>query len=163
MAAISGDCQRMALIREGGVVELWDVATGHSRIHHRDSPRVHAMLFSPDGRTLATSSIGLPVTLWDTDSGLERTTIKGHEEFISSMAFSPDCRILATASNDRTIKLWDAADGKELATLSGHTAAVYHIAFSPDGQWLASGGFDKIVRIWDLKPLNRPMRQWRIN
>jgi WD40 repeat protein len=157
-AAISRDCQRLALIREGGVVELWDVATGGTRIHHKDSPRIHAMVFSPDGQTLAISSIGCPVKLWDIDSGRERTTIKGHEEFISSMAFSADGRILATASYDRTIKLWDAADGKELATLSGHAAAVHHIAFSPDGQALASGGFDKIVRIWDLKPLNRTLQ-----
>ena len=158
LAAFSRGCQTLALVRDEGVVELWDVATCHKQFHHKDSLRVHAMIFSPDGQTLATSSVDRAIRLWEIGSGRERTTVAGHDEFISSMAFSHDGRILATASYDRTIKLWNAADGKELATLTGHEAAVYQIAFSPDGLRLASGGFDKIVRIWNLSPLNRSSR-----
>lgn len=158
-AASSRDGQTLAVVRDEGVVELWDVVTGRKRIHHKDSPRVYALIFSPDGQTFATVSMGLPVKLWDTDSGRERTTIKGHEEFVAAIAFSPNGQILATASYDRTIKLWNAVDGNELTTLSGHAAAVHAVAFSPDGQRLASGGFDKVVRIWDLKPINRSLRR----
>jgi WD40 repeat protein len=157
--AISRDFRRVAFLRDPRGVCLLDWETCHERLQIPDSQRISTMAFAPDGRTLATTINGLPVKLWQTESGLEQATFAGHEEYVSSIVFSPDGQILATASYDRLIKLWDTRDGALLRTLVGHTAAVHQIAFSPDGTQLASGGFDKVVRIWDLKPLIRSLRE----
>src|SRR5262245_16428906 len=78
---------------------------------------VYFVTFSPDGKTLASSSSDRTIKLWDVATGKEQTTFKGHAEYVYAVCFSPDGKTLASASRDQTIKLWDVATGKELATL----------------------------------------------
>jgi len=66
--------------------------------------------FSPDGRRIATASFDQTVKVWDTVSGQETLTLKGHTFFVLDVAFSPDGRLIASASFDTTVKLWDARD-----------------------------------------------------
>jgi WD40 repeat protein len=119
---------------------------GDSRLKH--GGWVNAVLFSPDGKTLASGGKDGEVRLWDTATGEQRHTLLGHPEGGASLAFSPDGKTLASGGGDRTIKLWDVATGQEKATLQGHTAGVSGLAFSPDGKTLASGSADQTVRLW---------------
>jgi tetratricopeptide (TPR) repeat protein len=89
------------------------------------------------------------VTIWDSTTGKELFSFKGHDGEVVSVAFSPDGQHLASGSVDRTVKIWDSATGKERLSLKGHAGEVYSVAFSPDGQRLASGSRDKTVKIWD--------------
>ncbi len=81
----------------------------------------------------------------------ERSTFKGHGDYVSSVIFSPDGQTLASGSADKTVKLWDTKTGKELVTFKGHGDRVSSLAFSPDGRTLASGSADKTVRLWEVK------------
>jgi hypothetical protein len=92
------------------------------------------------------------VKLWDSASGQELRTLKGHTAPVWSVAFSRDGTRLASASNDGTVKLWDSASGQELRTLKGH-GTVWSVAFSPDGTRLAAGCNDGTVKMWDARPL----------
>jgi hypothetical protein len=66
------------------------------------------VVFSPDGRRIATSSIDLTIKLWDSTTGQEVLTLRGHTSIVYCLAFSPDGRRLASGSGDWTVRIWDA-------------------------------------------------------
>ncbi|KAG2411924.1 hypothetical protein HFD88_009480 [Aspergillus terreus] len=110
---------------------------------------VESVVFSPDGRLLASGSYDKTVRLWDPATGALQQTLIGHTDSVSSVAFSPDGRLLASGSEDKTIQIWDPATGALQQTLIGHTDSVSSVAFSPDGRLLASGSEDETVRLWN--------------
>jgi energy-coupling factor transporter ATP-binding protein EcfA2 len=130
--------------------------TGHT------SPVV-AVAFSPDGRTLATTSEDYTAGLWDiTDRAHPaRTVTLSHIGTVSAVAFSPDGQILAIPSDDHTEGLWDITDmahPARTATLTGDTSTVYAVAFSPDGHTLATGSGDNTAGLWDITDRAHPAR-----
>ncbi|MEW2558571.1 nSTAND1 domain-containing NTPase, partial [Streptomyces griseorubiginosus] len=133
-----------------GTARLWDVTTGHllrTLPSHLD-PSSPA-LFSPNNRTLATSSNDHAAQLWDVATGHLLHTFTHSGNRVYSEAFSPDGRILAT-SDDDDIELRDAATGRILHSLTGHTNSVEQAVFSPDGHTLATAGADHTARLWDV-------------
>ncbi len=108
---------------------------------------VASVAFSPDGKTLALSTMEHGVRILDSASGETRTFLRAYS---ARVAFSPDGKRLATSSSDRTIRLWDPVTGDEFALFKGHTDWISSVAFSPDDQTLASGSYDGTVRLWDL-------------
>ncbi|MBD1939284.1 hypothetical protein [Microcoleus sp. FACHB-68] len=110
---------------------------------------VYSVIFSPDGKQLATASGDGTVKLWDL-SGKQLATFTAHKVAVTSVIFSPDGKQLATASfDDSTARLWDLS-GKQLATFTGHESSVSSVIFSPDGKQLATASFDDTARLWDL-------------
>src|SRR5438270_431383 len=124
-AIIAGDCRpalafpspkRLILRGLGRIVMLchWkesigrlgNMATGQLRaVLHCAEPIFNQLAYSPDGRTLATTSHSCshcsvrsdPVELWDAESGRRLGTLDGAFE---PTAFSPDSRTLATGGAD---------------------------------------------------------------
>ena len=123
---------------------------------------VMSVAFSPDGKTLASSSNDNTIILWDVASRAPLgQPLTGHSQAVSSVAFSPDGRTLASGSWDNTIILWDISTGKPIGQpLTEHTDRVTSVAFSPDGRTLASGSKDNTIILWDVatrKPISRPL------
>ncbi|MEG4487710.1 WD40 domain-containing protein [Microcoleus sp. D2_18a_B4] len=111
---------------------------------------VRSVIFSPDGKLLATGDTDGIVRLWEASSCREILTCKGHTNVVESVAFSPDGKILASGSYENTIKLWDVKTGECLKVLQAHTGSVMSVTFNPDGNILASGSFDGAIRLWDI-------------
>jgi hypothetical protein len=65
--------------------------------------------FSPNGRTIVTTSADHTARLWDAATGKETSVLRGHEDFVTSAAFSPDGKTVVTASTDHTARLWRTA------------------------------------------------------
>lgn len=111
---------------------------------HLDS--VNDVLFSPDGKIIASSSADGTIKTWRTNGSLIKTLI-GHMGSVNSISFSPDSQVIASASDDNTIKLWRQGIF-QTKTLIGHKQPVDSISFSPDGKFIVSGSWDNTVKLW---------------
>jgi WD40 repeat protein len=98
---------------------VWDAATGRllqTLLGHGSA--VSAVVFSPDGKRLASSSMGRfsprgallqagEVRLWDAGSGRALLTLKHHLAKVRNVSFSAGGRRLASAGYDGTAKVWE--------------------------------------------------------
>jgi WD40 repeat protein len=67
------------------------------------------LVFSRDGRWLASAAADQSIRLWDTTSWTEARVLRGHGDEVHAVAFSPDGATLASGGKDGAIMLWDAA------------------------------------------------------
>jgi len=144
-----------------GVI-LWDVATRrltHSFLGPTNS--VTSLVWSPDGKTLASGSEDKTIIVWDmTTYQPIGTPLTGHTGDINSVAFSPDGKTLASGSDDGTIIVWDVATHQPIDQPLTGTGAIKSVAFSPDGKTLASGSKDGTIILWDMttyQPIDTPL------
>ncbi|KAK3177982.1 hypothetical protein OEA41_000114 [Lepraria neglecta] len=114
---------------------------------HSDS--VNSVVYSHDGKHLASASHDKTVKIWDASDGTCLQTLKGHSYSVSSVVFSYDSKHLASALCDGTVKIWDTINGTCLQTLEGHNEWDRSVVFSHDGKHLASASGDGTVKIWD--------------
>ncbi len=78
---------------------------------------VNAVIFSRDGRLLASAGDDGTIRFWEPATGTELFCLTAHKSCVNTLAYSADGRILASGSCDCTIRLWDATTHQLLATL----------------------------------------------
>jgi len=99
-------------------VKLWDVNTGNCiKTLAGHTNWVWSVAFSPDGKTLVSSSYDRTVRLWDVTTGRCIRTLTGHTSEIYSVSFSRDGQTVASGCADQTARLWDASTGECLKIL----------------------------------------------
>jgi WD40 repeat protein len=133
---------------------------GQNRRKH--DGRVNALIYSPDGKILASAGDDHLIRFWDAETDRELRQLAGHESEVNCLAFSPDGKVLASGGADRTIRFWDVATGKELSRIDKHPGPVQVVAYAPDGKTLASGGDDKggNVCVWETSN-GKEVRRWK--
>jgi len=144
----------------GAALALRDITDG-SRLQNFGGYReaIWKVVFSADGRLLASAAMDKTARIWRTDNGelMQTLTLGEQDEHsqkaamgVTAVAFSPDGKRLVTGGVDQNIRLWDVASGKLLHTYSGHTASITGLAFLPDGGHIVSASLDRTIRIWRI-------------
>jgi len=105
--------------------------------------------FSPDGRSIVTSSYDGTARIWDARTGSQIQVLRGHEGALWHAEFSPNGVQVLTTSTDKTARIWEVESGKELAILQGHQDAVLDAAFGPAGYRVVTASVDATARLWD--------------
>ena len=91
---------------------------------------VLCVIFSSDGRSLASGSEDTTVKLWDMQTGGVIKTFHGHNHGVCSVSISEDCTGVVSGSRDSTVCLWDIQTGVCLHTIKQQSAVEY-VIFSP--------------------------------
>ncbi|MBN1105469.1 MAG: caspase family protein [Deltaproteobacteria bacterium] len=153
-----------------GFLHLWEIATSKEiwRIHGHKScllgEGANSITFSPDGRSVVTSSrCDDVVRVWDALSGKALKQFAGFEVVqgrrdgwsgVNGIALSPDgTQALIFA---KPLKTWDLKTGKELVDFSGawkglaiYTGNTLSGAYHPDGRRVLLNLSDSAVRMYD--------------
>ena len=142
---------------EGVPLRLWYARTGElleNFIYHIDS--VRTVVFSPDGKLLASGGYDSKLRLWEANTGNHIATLRGGGP---AVAFSPDGKLIASEYGGDgiigTIGLWDVHTGELRHVLSKYHSPLTCIAFSPDGKTLVSASRDSEIVFWDIPTLQR--------
>lgn len=142
LAHFSADGSTLIVSHDDGSLIVWDTVTRKERNHLKLEATSSGtrMALSKDGGLLAVThgfqDYENAISLWDTASGEEVGTLKGHKQGIWSLAFSPDGRTLASSGGGGIVRLWNIATQSELLTIRELGTAMTSLTFSPDGKVL---------------------------
>ena len=169
----------------GSSIRLTDVSTGIESATLTDIKTPSHLTFSPDGKTVACSSEGKRIHLWNTETGdelniplVDREVDIHNMSRITALEFSPDGTTLVSGTNQGGIQMWNVATGKALAifakpTEQEDTTRILALRFSPDGSLIAAGSYSLIrlrsssdgsliadgsyslIRIWEVDTGNK--------
>jgi|GEM_PF-3556731 len=132
------------------LVKVWRGGVRRPTTFQGHKGPVKAVLFSPDGKYLASGGAGKRLNIFDTETGKPVHELK-HPRGIKELCFSSDSKHLAVASRSHDIFIWDVEKGQILDTLSGHQGEIESVVYDSQGRFLVSASKDQTIRIWNAQ------------
>jgi len=123
----------------------------------RSKSRVYTLVFSPDGKYLATTGNDEFVRVWEWRKQNDKpVALLEHEERPETIMFESSGRYLAVACFNYTVRIWDwAADTRRpVAPPMKFASHIVSMAFSPKGKYVAASSEDGVVRVLEVAKPN---------
>lgn len=159
--AYSPDGTKLASVGGDGALRIWVVMdpgplTSLHRFEGQAKPGsssgfspLSAVVFSPDGRFVASGGADAVVRVWDVQTKAEVRGLRGHTDWVTAVAFGPDGRLLISGGADKAVRVFELIP-QEGSGAFGHLLAVNAVAVSPDGKTVATASVDHTIKLWDL-------------
>ena len=168
--AFSPDGKVLASGLLDGTVSLSNVATSKELItfkvgkdgfgNYGITEGVRFVVFSPDGKTIASGSQNGMINVWNVATGklIWKLAYKPsevdhlHDYPLYTAAYSPDSKTLVLGWLGKSLRFYNAASGQVIKTLVKEQNHVESLAYSPDGRTLAVGSAYGLntLQLWDV-------------
>nr|XP_045007990.1 apoptotic protease-activating factor 1 isoform X2 [Jaculus jaculus] len=132
------------------VLELLNNRVFQSRIRHRKA--VRHVQFTPDGKTLISSSDDSVIQVWNWQSQ-EYISLEAHQETVKDFRLLKNSRLLSW-SFDGTVKIWNIVTGRIEKDFVCHQGTVLSCDISSDATKFSSTSADKTAKIWSFELLS---------
>jgi len=139
---------------EHSTIRVWDAQT-FKPIARLDAHTawIPELMFSPDGRTLASASGDQTIRLWDTQTWQELAVLRGHGNEVWSVAFSPDGKLLASGAKDGEVLLWSATATPSADTRFVFPSHVHSAAILPREPAVLTLSTNGVCSVWGVLSL----------
>ncbi len=151
---------------------VWNTTTYRAQtVFQRHNTAIESVAWATDGQTVASSSQGGAIRVWNAADGQEV-----HAFYLDAMvpmrtlAFSPMDATLAVGGDDGIVRLWHGQTCQQSAMIKGvrqcvdmpqriqvANNAIRSLAWSPDGKFLAVGSSDGMLSLWQVAQLQKPL------
>lgn len=157
------------IAREGGKVELWDVARRKLHVELDADGLMELAEFSPDQTRVAVATSSRPclpdcerrIRVWEVKTGRLLRDFRAFEmpttQRVEALSWVPggDYLLGTSASEDRMdsrlIHVWSLATGRHRADFIGLSSTVRGLGLTPDGKSLVAGAGNGKIRWWDFE------------
>lgn len=134
------------------VVYIIDVDTNERiELKGQHDDLITSATFSPDGKTIATSSHDKTIKLWDVHTGNVFHTYVGHSSIVKDVVFSSDGRFVLSTSNDNEARLWNFTSDDRPDIILCEMDILSMVTYSPDGKYIAAISVMGEAKIWDAE------------
>ena len=166
-AALSPDGRTLAVTTDTGSLSFLSYPQGSVRFTEPKAGGAWAIQYTPNGKSLLTSTDNQTAEAWDARSGRNVQTFAGHTDTVTNQAISADGQRLYTASPDGTVIEYDLAGQtspirQTLRFSPAYPAVIYAnpqataLAISRNGQMVAASPGTGEAEVWNLRTL-RPV------
>ncbi len=123
----------IAAIGDGHTIKVWDPNKGallHTLSGH--TALITHIAYSPDGKSLASSSADNTIRIWDMKTGAQLQKIEGNGDYgFAWTEYSPDGENIVSF-RDYQLKIWDAKTGGLLQKVNYLGKNIFSTTYSPD-------------------------------
>jgi len=140
-------CTGLVIVLALGLVLVFGVFGGNPPFlvsaYTRHTNTVESVVWSPDGKYIASANVEGSAQVWDAMTGHKILTYSKQANLVGhSLAWSPDGKYIASEGGDGIVQVWDAMTGYTRLTMTDVTSVDPNfpvgICWSPDGKKIAT-------------------------